>query len=191
MHSIIFVSTLSLVFCCSATAYAQDGPPDMTAQAYTRNTSVLTRNTIRIKGIADNYGHGQSAATRMLLKRSADTTITTSDQTLAGVNVPPINGRADIEHQFLRMVETKFEHEFSTRASSKAGTYYYGVCVEAVSGETNLANNCSGAVQIEVRKPHVSLPQGKVPGLRELERAREPQPMPMPMPGPSPRGPAP
>lgn len=36
-----------------------------------------------------------------------------------------------------------------------AGDYYYGVCVKAVEGETNLTNNCSSAIKITVKEPEV------------------------------------
>ena len=36
------------------------------------------------------------------------------------------------------------------RAPSSDGTYYYGACVEAVTGESDTGNNCSSAVTITV-----------------------------------------
>ena len=38
----------------------------------------------------------------------------------------------------------------SLNAPSDAGTYYYGACVESVSGESNTGNNCSSGVGITV-----------------------------------------
>ena len=38
-------------------------------------------------------------------------------------------------------------------APSTAGRYYYGACVEAVSGESDTTNNCSAAVQVDVEEP--------------------------------------
>ena len=38
----------------------------------------------------------------------------------------------------------------SLNAPSDAGTYYYGACVESVSGESNTGNNCSSGVSITV-----------------------------------------
>ena len=34
-----------------------------------------------------------------------------------------------------------------------SGTYYYGVCVDAVEGETDIRNNCSQAIAITVTAP--------------------------------------
>ena len=38
----------------------------------------------------------------------------------------------------------------SLTAPSSAGTYYYGACVESVSGESDAGNNCSPAVTVTV-----------------------------------------
>ena len=38
----------------------------------------------------------------------------------------------------------------SLNAPSSAGTYYYGACVESVSGESNTGNNCSSGVSITI-----------------------------------------
>ena len=38
----------------------------------------------------------------------------------------------------------------SLNAPSDAGTYYYGACVESVSGESNTGNNCSPGVSVTV-----------------------------------------
>ncbi len=36
---------------------------------------------------------------------------------------------------------------------SSPGTYYYGACVDAVTGKSDTKNNCSGAVEVEVTSP--------------------------------------
>ena len=35
-------------------------------------------------------------------------------------------------------------------APSTPGTYYYGACVDAVTGESDTTNNCSGSVSVTV-----------------------------------------
>ena len=39
-----------------------------------------------------------------------------------------------------------------------AGTYFYGACVDAVTGESDTANNCSTTVRVEVATPVPALP---------------------------------
>ena len=38
-------------------------------------------------------------------------------------------------------------------APSTPGTYYYGACVDAVTGESDTTNNCSGSVSVTVVEP--------------------------------------
>ena len=38
----------------------------------------------------------------------------------------------------------------SLTAPSSAGTYYYGACVDTVTGESDTTNNCSSAVSVTV-----------------------------------------
>ena len=37
-------------------------------------------------------------------------------------------------------------------ASSSAGTFYYGACVDSVTGESDTTNNCSGSVPVVVSR---------------------------------------
>ena len=85
-----------------------------------------------------NQGSGSSAATTLRYYRSTDSTISSSD-TSAGTD--PVDG--------LSASGTSAE-SISLTAPSTAGTYYYGACVEAVSGESNTTNNCSSGVAVTV-----------------------------------------
>ena len=42
-------------------------------------------------------------------------------------------------------------------APSTAGTYYYGVCVDSVTGESDTTNNCSAAVAVTVVAPDLAV----------------------------------
>ena len=42
------------------------------------------------------------------------------------------------------------DESISLTAPSTAGTYYYGACVDPVSGESATGNNCSSAVSVTV-----------------------------------------
>ena len=48
----------------------------------------------------------------------------------------------------------------SLTAPSTAGTYYYGACVDAVTGESETTNNCSSSVQIDVPEPEPQVQRG-------------------------------
>ena len=87
-----------------------------------------------------NGGNGRSAAsTTLRYYRSPDSTITTSDTQVGTSSVPglPASGTS--------------REAVTLTAPSAAGTYYYGACVDAVSGESDTGNNCSSAVRVTVR----------------------------------------
>ena len=83
-----------------------------------------------------NQGNGQSAATTLRCFRSSDATISTGDTQVGtdSVDSLPASGRSDESVQLA--------------APSGVGTYYYGACVDPVSGESNTANNCSNGVAV-------------------------------------------
>ena len=88
-----------------------------------------------------NDGDGAAAGTTLRYHRSTDATITTSD-TAEGTDA--VAGLA-ASASYLGAVDLT--------APSMAGTYYYGACVDAVTDESNQANNCSASVQITVTVP--------------------------------------
>ena len=85
-----------------------------------------------------NRGSGASAPSRLVYYRSADSTISTSD---TQVGTDPVGGLA---------ASGTSNESIDLTAPSSAGTYYYGACVDPLSGESNTGNNCSGAVAVTV-----------------------------------------
>ena len=88
-----------------------------------------------------NRGDAAAAATTLRYYRSIDWTISRSDMelgtdTVAGL-APSGSGGESI----------------TLTAPSDPGAYYYGACVDAVAGESDTANNCSGSVQVTVPEP--------------------------------------
>ena len=86
-----------------------------------------------------NDGDGPSAATTLRYYRSTDATITSSDTEEGTVAVGALAAGA-----------TSTSPRLDFNAPSSAGTYYYGACVDAVTGESDTTNNCSGSITIEV-----------------------------------------
>ena len=90
----------------------------------------------------ENLGTEWSTATTVRFYRSTDGTITTSDTEVGSERVGPLrpwagSGRA-----------------IPLTAPSAAGTYYYGACVDAVAGESDLTNNCSSVTMaVTVTRP--------------------------------------
>ena len=88
-----------------------------------------------------NQGTGSSAATPVSFYLSTDATISTSDTRIDGQYVRRL---APSETSGYGAVQV------TTTAQSIPGTYYYGACVQTVSGETDTTNNCSAAVAVTV-----------------------------------------
>ena len=53
----------------------------------------------------------------------------------------------------IEVVHNGHTHVVTVTARSGVGTYHFGACVDAVSGESNSANNCSIAVRVTVSEP--------------------------------------
>ena len=86
-----------------------------------------------------NQGGSRSASTTLRYYLSTDQTITTDDTEVD----------TDYVHR-LAPSETS-EESARVRAPSSASTYYYGACVEAVTGESDTGNNCSTGVRVTVQ----------------------------------------
>ncbi|WP_420635408.1 PKD domain-containing protein [Candidatus Palauibacter sp.] len=88
-----------------------------------------------------NTGDGASGPTTLHYYRSTDATIGSSD---TAVGTDPVGGLAP--------GGTSAE-SISVTAPSTAGTYHYGACVDAVSGESDTRDNCSAPVRVDVEDP--------------------------------------
>ena len=85
-----------------------------------------------------NQGNGSSAATTLRYYRSTDSTITTGD-TEVGTDAV-----------FRLDASESGDESISLAAPSTPGAYYYGACVDEVTGESTITNNCSAAVTVTV-----------------------------------------
>ena len=88
-----------------------------------------------------NQGRGESTATRVRYYRSTDEVISTEDKQLGSANRDPLAANATIRRYL------------NVTAPTTPGTYYYGVCVDSVTDESDTANNCSMAVSVTVTAP--------------------------------------
>ena len=97
--------------------------------------------TFTMAATVKNQGSGESAATTLRYYSSTDATITTSDTALGTDSVGSLaaDGASD--------------QSIDLTAPSDAGTYYYGACVDAVSDESDTANNCSSALALTIGAP--------------------------------------
>ena len=118
------------------------GRPDLVVQSPTvSNTSPYLGQPFTLSVTVRNQGNGRSAATTLRFYHSVDTTISRTDtefHAAASDALAPSGART---------------HTITVTARSAAGTYHFGACVDAVSGESNAANNCSIAVRVTVSEP--------------------------------------
>ena len=117
------------------------GSPDLIVESPSVNDNTLTTGqSFTLRATVRNSGTGRSASTTLRYYRSSDSRISTSD---TQVGTDSVSG--------LSASDTSAE-SISLNAPSSAGTYYYGACVESVSGESNTNNNCSSAVRVTVSR---------------------------------------
>ncbi len=115
------------------------GSPDLVVQSPSvSDNNVASGATFTLGATVRNQGNGSSATTTLHYYRSTDATVSTSDTEVGTDAVRGLAaGRASAE-------------SINLTAPSDAGTYYYGACVDAVTGESDTGNNCSAAVSITV-----------------------------------------
>ena len=113
--------------------------PDLEVDTPTVDTSApAAGTTFALSATVRNQGNGSSDSATLRYYRSTDSTITTGD-TLLGTD--PVS-RLDASGSGGEWI--------SLTAPSTPGTYYYGACVDAVSGESDTTNNCSTGVTVNV-----------------------------------------
>ena len=125
---------------------AGTGAPDLVVESPSVSDSTLTAGeTFTFRATVHNRGAGPSEATTLRYYRSDNSGITTGD---TQVGTDSVSG--------LPALDSSPESETLT-APSAAGTYYYGACVDSVSGESNTGiNNCSGGIRVTVEEDAVT-----------------------------------
>ena len=115
------------------------GSPDLVVQSPSvGSNNVASGATFTLGATVRNQGNASSASTTLRYYRSSDATISANDVEVGTDGVSSLSAGG-----------TSAE-SISLNAPSDAGTYYYGACVESVSGESNTENNCSSGVNVTV-----------------------------------------
>ncbi|MCZ0943013.1 MAG: hypothetical protein OXJ53_08150 [Gammaproteobacteria bacterium] len=113
--------------------------PDLVVESASVDDSTPdTGDSFTLKATVRNRGDGRAGATTLRYYRSSNSTITAND---TEVGTDAVGGLA---------ASATSPESISLTAPSTAGTYYYGACVDSVSGESSTANNCSDGVRVEV-----------------------------------------
>ena len=107
------------------------GNPDLTVSVAGPALTLSPGESFSFQVYVENRGTRTSTATTVRFYRSSDSTISTADTQLTTASLPT---RGPGRGQRYTIDET---------APSSTGTYYYGACVDSVSGESDTTNNCS------------------------------------------------
>ena len=123
----------------SLTVESGGGTPDLVAESpEVSRTMVVPDGFFTLSATVRNQGTGPSGSTTVRYYRSSDSTISTSDTEVETISLEALTAGGSVTASTL------------VRAPSSNGTYYYGACVDAVSGESDTGNNCSAGVRVEV-----------------------------------------
>ena len=113
--------------------------PDLVVQTPSvSDTSLIAGESFTLSAVVRNEGDGPSAATTLRYYRSSNATISMGD---TQVGTDAVSGLS---------ASGASDESISLTVPSTAGTYYYGACVDPVSGESDTGNNCSSAVTVTV-----------------------------------------
>ena len=130
--------------CSSAVTIAVGVPPApdlVVGSPSVSNSSPVTGASFTLSATGRNQGSGPSAATTLRYYRSTDATISGTD-TQVGTDAVGALAASGTSAESIDLT-----------APSGPGTYYYGACVDAVTGESDTSNNCSDAVTVTVGAP--------------------------------------
>ena len=121
------------------TLHVAGGPSDLVVESPAISDSTLAfGQPFTLQATVRNRGPGPAAATTLVYYRSTDATISSSDTRV---------GSDDVSLLFASDIRAK---SIALIAPEDMGTYYYGACVQSVTGESDIHNNCSDAVRVTV-----------------------------------------
>ncbi len=116
-----------------------ENEPDLVVEsASVSDSSPEAGASFTLSATVRNRGNGRSGSTTLRYYRSTNATISTSD-TAVGTDAVAALSASGVSAESTRLT-----------APSSTGTYYYGACVDSVSGESDTSNNCSSAVRVTV-----------------------------------------
>ncbi len=124
------------------TVTAPQGDPDLVVtSASVSDSGPAAGAEFKVSATVGNDGDGAAETTTLRYYRSADATITTADPSVGTAAIARLGASGSAGQSV------------AVRAPATPGTYYYGACVDAVTGESDTTNNCSASVTVTVPEP--------------------------------------
>ena len=115
------------------------GAPDLEVPTVTPTSVTGTPGgSVRATFTIRNSGNATAAATTVRIYASSNSTISTSDTEIG-----------DGPFRTLAAGQSR-DQQVTVTLGDQAGTFYFGLCLDAVSGESNTQNNCSTGVRVTV-----------------------------------------
>ena len=140
--ALAIVLALAALVTTSNTPVLANSAPDLEVGTPSVNDATLySGNQFTLSVTVTNAGDAQSEATTLRYYRSTDSTITTSDTAQGSESVVALAAAGASVHWG------------GMTAPTEAGTYYYGACVDSVTGESDTTDNCSLSVTVTVSEP--------------------------------------
>ena len=130
----------ALASCTAGTPSAGNDPDLEVTSVAVSDSGPAAGATFTLSATVRNAGEGASEATTLRYYRSADATITTTDEE---IGTDPVAG--------LAASGTESTGSMELVAPSTPGAYYYGACVDPVTTEMDPADNCSTSVKVTVQ----------------------------------------
>ena len=128
--------------CSTAVSVTVQPPPqrpDLVVESVrVSDTVVSAGERFTLSATVRNSGDGQAPSTTLRYYRSTDATISSRD-TQVGTDSVSVLGTNRTGNESI-----------SLSAPTSPGTYYYGACVDSITGENDTGNNCSRAVKVSV-----------------------------------------
>ncbi len=132
--------------------------PDLVVEVELESITLEPGDEFRLYSTLKNRGTEESEATILRYYSSSNDRITSNDEQLGrGFHRPSLDPNETIR-RYLRVT-----------VPETPGTYYYGVCVDAVDNESDTANNCSEAISVIVRSPDANAADVNGDGIVDVE----------------------
>ena len=146
--SVVVLALVALVMTSNTPVHANSAPDLEVGTPSVDDANPYTGASFTLSATVTNAGDGASVETTLRYYRSTDATITTSDTEL-GTDAVGTLAAAGTSEQSIDLT-----------APSAAGTYYYGACVDSVTGESDTTDNCSASVTVTVKaRPDLTVVQ--------------------------------
>ena len=148
IKTVLHTICLIFIFLVSTNTVRAIASPDLIIQTIaTDKTTLDPGESFEIQTRVWNQGTAVSGATTLRYYLSTDDTISTADTEVGSDGVDALSGRG------ASAVRRRVDLSQTLTAPDTPGVHYYGVCIEAVTDESDTTNNCSQAIVITVEAP--------------------------------------